>query len=157
MFENIGWAKIFVIVVAALFILGPERLPEAARWLGKAITQVRDYATGAREHLQREFGPELRTLQNDLQQPLAELRRLRNVDPRTALTRTLFPEDEASTPNRYPYRYGRTDGPAAAESPSTARAPHPRTAAAPAAPVVESGWRAGEAPSPPPAIDPDAT
>ena len=51
MFESVGWGEILVLVVAGLFILGPERLPSAAAWLGKTMRQVREYATGARDQL----------------------------------------------------------------------------------------------------------
>ena len=51
MFDSVGWGEILVLVVAGLFILGPERRPSAAAWLGRAIRQVRQYATGAREQL----------------------------------------------------------------------------------------------------------
>ncbi|MDN5917724.1 MAG: Sec-independent protein translocase protein TatB [Pseudonocardia sp.] len=97
MFENIGWPEILVLVVAGLFILGPERLPEAAAWVGKTIRQVRDYATGARDHLKKEMGPEF----DQLQQPLNDLRSLRNLNPRTAITRTLMGEDGPTKPNGY--------------------------------------------------------
>lgn len=93
MFENIGWAEILVLVVAGLFILGPERLPEAAAWLGKTIKQVRDYATGARDHLKKEMGPEF----DQLQQPINDLRSLRSFNPRTAITRSLFDGDDPRT------------------------------------------------------------
>ena len=53
MFDSIGWVEILIIVVAGLFILGPERLPSAAAWLGKTVRQVREYATGAREQLKQ--------------------------------------------------------------------------------------------------------
>ena len=97
MFENIGWAEILVLVVAGLFILGPERLPDAAKWVGKTIRQVRQYATGARDHLRNEMGPEF----DQLQQPLNDLRSLRNFNPRTAITRTLFSDDEPEKPNGF--------------------------------------------------------
>ena len=57
MFDSVGWGEILVLVVAGLFILGPERLPSAAAWLGQTIRQVRQYATGAREQLRNELGP----------------------------------------------------------------------------------------------------
>ena len=86
MFDSIGWGEIMVLVVAGLFILGPERLPAAAAWMGKAIRQVREYATGAREQLRGELGPEF----DELRKPLEELRGLRSFNPRTAVRRTLF-------------------------------------------------------------------
>ena len=86
MFDSIGWGEIIVLVVAGLFILGPERLPAAAAWVGKAVRQVREYATGAREQLRGELGPEF----DELRKPLEELRGLRSFNPRTAVRRTLF-------------------------------------------------------------------
>lgn len=86
MFDSVGWGEILVIVVAGLFILGPERLPSAAAWLGKTIRQVREYATGAQTKLRDEMGPEF----EELRKPLQDLQSLRNFNPRTAVRRTLF-------------------------------------------------------------------
>lgn len=86
MFDSVGWGEILVLVVAGLFILGPERLPGAAAWLGRTIRQVREYATGAREQLQKELGPEF----DELRKPLEDLRGLRDFNPRAAVKRTLF-------------------------------------------------------------------
>ncbi|UZJ23957.1 Sec-independent protein translocase protein TatB [Rhodococcus antarcticus] len=92
MFGNIGWAEIVVLLFAGLFILGPERLPGAAAWLGKTVKQVREYATGARQQLKDELGPEF----DDLRKPLADLQQLRGLNPRAALTKHLFDGDESS-------------------------------------------------------------
>jgi sec-independent protein translocase protein TatB len=86
MFENIGWGEILVLIVAGLFILGPERLPGAAQWLGKSVRQVRDFATGARDQLKGELGPEY----DELRKPLEDLRSLRGMNPRTAITKHLL-------------------------------------------------------------------
>ena len=56
MFDSIGWSEILILVVAGLFILGPERLPSAAAWLGRSVRKVREYASGAREQLRSEMG-----------------------------------------------------------------------------------------------------
>ena len=130
MFESVGWGEILVLVVAGLFILGPERLPSAAAWLGKTMRQVREYATGARDQLRRELGPEF----DELRKPLEDLRGLRDFSPRNAVRRTLFEDDPEPPvkPNGY--------APSANGS----------TAAAPAQPAPLT---AGERPP----IDPDAT
>ena len=95
MFDSVGWGEILVLIVAGLFILGPERLPSAAAWVGRSIRQVRQYATGAREQLRNELGPEF----DELRKPLEELRGLRNFNPRTAATQALFgDEPEPSSP-----------------------------------------------------------
>lgn len=75
----------------ALFVLGPERLPTAAAWAGKAIRQIKAFATGANEQLRNELGPEFDQLREplaELRAPLQELRALR--DPRAAVMRHLF-------------------------------------------------------------------
>ncbi|MGH3436153.1 MAG: Sec-independent protein translocase protein TatB [Sciscionella sp.] len=86
MFNSIGWGEVLVLVVAGLFILGPERLPGAAAWLGRTVRQVREYATGAREQLRSEFGQEF----EELRKPLEDLRSLRDLDPRRALKQHLL-------------------------------------------------------------------
>jgi sec-independent protein translocase protein TatB len=125
-FDSIGWGEILVLVVAGLFIVGPERLPAAAAWTGKAIRQVRDFATGAREQLRGELGPEF----DELRKPLDELRGLRNFNPRTAVTRTLFDEPPGPQANG-----------------------HSTSSAAPSPPPVPERLAKNERPP----IDPDAT
>jgi sec-independent protein translocase protein TatB len=93
-FENVGWGEILVLLVAGLFILGPERLPEAAAWLGRTIRQVREFATGARDQLSRELGPEL----DEFRKPLQDLRGLRDFDPKRAVVRTLFNDEPPDLP-----------------------------------------------------------
>lgn len=49
---NLGWAEIAVIVVVALVVLGPDKLPGAARQVGNVIRQVRRISTGFQQELQ---------------------------------------------------------------------------------------------------------
>jgi sec-independent protein translocase protein TatB len=135
-FESVGWGEILVLVVAGLFILGPERLPAAAAWLGKTVKQVRDYAGGAREQLRRELGPEF----DELRKPLEDLRGLRDFSPRNAVRRTLFdPDPVVGDPPMKPNGFAPTT------NGSTATPPPPPVPPAPLTP--------GERPP----IDPDAT
>ncbi len=96
-FESVGWGEILVLIVAGLFILGPERLPGAAAWVGRSIRQVKEYATGARDQLRGELGPEF----DELRKPLEELRGLRNLNPRTMATNALFGDDQPVKPNGF--------------------------------------------------------
>ncbi|MEC3979719.1 Sec-independent protein translocase protein TatB [Amycolatopsis sp. H20-H5] len=89
MFDSVGWGEILVIIVAGLFILGPERLPEAAAWAAKSVRKVREFATGAKEQLREEMGPEF----EQLRKPLEDLRGLRNFDPKRVVTQHLFDGD----------------------------------------------------------------
>ncbi len=112
MFDSVGWGEILVLIVAGLFILGPERLPGAAAWVGRTVRQVKEYATGAREQLRGEFGPEF----DQLRKPLEELRSLRDLDPRNAVRRTLFDDPPVEKPN------GHAPGPNLSKSASPAPA-----------------------------------
>ncbi len=49
---NLGWAEIAVIVVVALVVLGPDKLPGAARQIGNVMRQVRKISTGFQQELQ---------------------------------------------------------------------------------------------------------
>lgn len=89
MFTNLSWDKLLVLLVAALFILGPDRLPEAAAWLGKAVRRVREFASTAQEQMRTELGSDY----DELRKPLADLQRLRGLDPRRAVARHLFDDD----------------------------------------------------------------
>jgi sec-independent protein translocase protein TatB len=130
-FDSVGWSEILVLVVAGLFILGPDRLPEAAAWLGRTIRQVKEYAAGARDQLRGEFGPEF----DELRKPLDELRGLRNLNPRSMVRRTLFEDDPPQKPNGF-------------APPPAGTAPRP-PAASPAPERL--------APDERPPLDPDAT
>jgi sec-independent protein translocase protein TatB len=83
---DIGWGDFLVLILAALFVLGPERLPGAASWLGRTVRQVREYVSGAQEQLRSEVGGDF----EEFRKPLQELRRLRNADPRSMITKHLL-------------------------------------------------------------------
>ncbi|MDN5750548.1 MAG: Sec-independent protein translocase protein TatB [Pseudonocardia sp.] len=143
MFDSVGWGEILILIVAGLFILGPERLPGAAAWLGQTIRQVKEYATGARDQLKGELGPEF----DELRKPLDELRSLRNFNPRTAATRALFDDDPAEKPNGYTPRTSTTAAPNMTKNGSSTPQVHPATGPEP--PSLAKNER--------PPIDPDAT
>jgi sec-independent protein translocase protein TatB len=58
-FSNIGITEIVVILLLALLVVGPERLPEMARRLAKTLRDIRQ----AYENLTKDLGPELMSLQ----------------------------------------------------------------------------------------------
>lgn len=83
--------KIFVLLVVALFVLGPERLPAAAAWVGQTLRRVNSFVGDAEQRLRDEVGPDY----DQIKQPLAELRKplqeLRTLsDPRGTLWRTFL-------------------------------------------------------------------
>lgn len=95
---DIGWPEMVILVVAALVILGPERLPGAIRWTTQSLRQVRDYASGATSQLRNDLGPEI----DDLRKPFEELNELRKpleglrgMTPRSMVTKHLFDGDDS--------------------------------------------------------------
>ena len=51
MFGGLTIDKFLVILVIAVFLLGPERIPHYAAQLGRLVRSVRDMADGAKERL----------------------------------------------------------------------------------------------------------
>lgn len=64
---DIGIPEFMVLAVAALFIFGPDRLPDIARQAARGIRTVRAMAQNARRELTKELGPEFEDFDiNDL-------------------------------------------------------------------------------------------
>lgn len=57
---GLGWPEILALVVIALLVFGPEKLPQAAQQAGRALRQLRNMANNARTDLQTHLGPEFR-------------------------------------------------------------------------------------------------
>ncbi|GII66545.1 hypothetical protein Skr01_66300 [Sphaerisporangium krabiense] len=55
---GLGWPEILALVVIALLVFGPEKLPQAAQQAGRMLRQVRQMANNARNDLQDNLGPE---------------------------------------------------------------------------------------------------
>ncbi|MRH91186.1 Sec-independent protein translocase subunit TatB [Nocardia sp. SYP-A9097] len=91
MFSNISWGELLILLVAALVILGPERLPGAVRWTTQSLRQVRDYASGATQQLKDELGPEF----DEIRKPLEQLNELRGMNPKTLVTKHLLNGDDS--------------------------------------------------------------
>jgi sec-independent protein translocase protein TatB len=98
---DIGMGELAVLVVAALFVFGPDRLPQVTAQAVRALRQLRGMATGAREQLTDAIGPELGDLDvlKDLKdlKDLSQLNQLRKLDPRSMITSALL-DDSAPAP-----------------------------------------------------------
>lgn len=54
---SLGPAEILVILVVALMVLGPKRLPEAGRQVGRAIAEVRKWSQGFQDEIRGAIDP----------------------------------------------------------------------------------------------------
>ena len=84
MFDSIGWGEIAVLALGALFIFGPERLPDLAKEAASGLKRVRAAITGVRAQVNESLGddlPELRDLD------------LRKYHPRTFIRSQLLDDE----------------------------------------------------------------
>jgi sec-independent protein translocase protein TatB len=105
-FENLGWGEIVVLLVLALFVFGPERLPSLAADAGRGLRKVRLYVKGMTEDLRTELGPELGDVD------------LASLNPRTLVARHLLADDEDDEPSRPVHPMQRASSPLAAGEPA---------------------------------------
>lgn len=73
----LGFSEIFLIVVLASMLLGPERLPQLIRQFAKTVAAWRAELDGAREEAEEALGVE--TLQEELAQVRRELAEIRSL------------------------------------------------------------------------------
>lgn len=52
---NVGTPELLVILLVALIVLGPDKLPDAARQIGRAVSQVRRMGSGFQAELRDAF------------------------------------------------------------------------------------------------------
>lgn len=57
-FGGLTFDKIFIVLLIALFILGPDKLPGYAQKLGEFVRSAKRMANGAKDRLRDEMGPE---------------------------------------------------------------------------------------------------
>lgn len=94
MFE-IGFSELVLILLVALVVLGPERLPQAAAKLGRVVGQARSMMRGFMAQLQAETAPlrEAADLRNVIQPELDSLKKDLNETAASAQPST--PRDDA--------------------------------------------------------------
>ena len=56
--SSLGPAEILVIIVVALIVLGPAKLPQAGRQVGKALAEIRKWTTDVKSEVKTAFDVE---------------------------------------------------------------------------------------------------
>jgi Tat protein translocase TatB subunit len=80
MLSKIGTGELIVIILVALFVVGPERLPKFAKSFGKAIANFKHYMNDFTKELSesnadiKEVSDELRKAKEDLSDTLKDAR-----------------------------------------------------------------------------------
>lgn len=87
---GVGLPELAVILVVAIVVFGPDRLPEFGRQAGRMVRHLRTFAQGAQDQLRKELGPEYADL------------KLTDLDPRQAIRRHILEamedDDEVAAP-----------------------------------------------------------
>lgn len=86
--------KLLLIGIIALFLIGPDRLPAYSAQLGRLIRQLRDMASGAKERMRDELGPDFDDMDWKKLDP-------RQYDPRRIIREALR-EDVSATSDPEP-------------------------------------------------------
>ena len=75
---GVGLPELGVILLVAVIVFGPDRLPEYARQAGRMVRQLRNFAQAAQRDLRSELGPEYADL------------KLTDLDPRVAIRKHIL-------------------------------------------------------------------
>ncbi|MGH3716295.1 MAG: hypothetical protein ACRDT4_22960 [Micromonosporaceae bacterium] len=79
MLDNLGWAEILGLLLVALFILGPERLPKVIGDVLRGLRKLRQMASNATSDLSRELGTDVQ---------------LEDLNPKTFLRKHVLSEED---------------------------------------------------------------
>lgn len=86
MFDSIGWGEIFVVILAGLIIIGPERLPGVIMDVRAALFAARRAINEAKDEL---YGEEF----DELRKPMSTVTEYAAMGPKRAIAKVLFDED----------------------------------------------------------------
>lgn len=74
MFGNIGFPELLVILVIALLIFGPKKLPEVGRSIGRALREFRKTSDEIKEKIEEEIqAEEFRSIKDDLKKDIKDI------------------------------------------------------------------------------------
>jgi sec-independent protein translocase protein TatB len=91
---GIGLPELLVIIVVAVIVFGPDRLPEFARQAGRLVRQVREFTNSARDDIRNELGPEFADFE------------LTDLDPRRAMRKYIQDAWDETDDDAAPVRPG---------------------------------------------------
>ena len=79
MFGNIGLPELLIILVIALLIFGPKKLPEVGKSLGRAIREFRRTSDEIKEKIEQEIqAEELKDIQEDIKKDIKEIKDIKD-------------------------------------------------------------------------------
>jgi sec-independent protein translocase protein TatB len=99
-FGSLGWLEIGALLVLALLIFGPDKLPTVARDAARMLKELRAMAQGARTQIKSELGPEFADFDLDTLNPKTFVRKhlLDDEDPFAGLNEAGIPANPVDSP-----------------------------------------------------------
>lgn len=92
MFGSLGWPEMLTLLVVALLIFGPDKLPSVVKDAAGMLRTVRNMAKDARSQLKTELGPEFSDFDLD------------SLNPRSFVRKNLFDDDDQPQARATPQR-----------------------------------------------------
>jgi sec-independent protein translocase protein TatB len=90
---DIGIPELMVLALVALFVFGPDRLPDVAKQAAQLVKQLRTTVTQAKSQLAEELGPEFKDID------------LRDLSPRALVQKHILDDlDDDETPQKPGHR-----------------------------------------------------
>lgn len=86
MFGSLGWPEMLTLLVVALLVFGPDKLPAVAKDAAQMLRTVRGLAKDARKQIKTELGPEFSDFDMD------------SLNPRSFVRKNLFSDDDDDDP-----------------------------------------------------------
>ncbi|TPQ16060.1 sec-independent translocase [Streptomyces sporangiiformans] len=81
MFNDIGPLELVTLVVLAVLVFGPEKLPKMIQDVSRTIRKIRDFSESAKEDIRQELGPEFKDFEFE------------DLNPKTFIRKQLDNED----------------------------------------------------------------
>jgi Tat protein translocase TatB subunit len=147
---NIGTPELLLVLVIAMVVVGPERLPELARWIGRGMRELRKVQDDVKDMVQTGMGDDFAEAANEVKGAVTEMRKSASEMKRAAgLTATAAGQPhKARTPTTPVVRPDEdAEGPAAGPAPVRENAPEtPKTEAPKTESAVENAKPADSEP-----------
>ena len=101
---NLSGGEIIVILVLALIVIGPEKLPDAVRKVGRAYAEIRKLSAGFQSELHENLGEPLRAVQDTVSMMRSDFQSVVNsvagaLDPTTGTPSASDDKVSASPPS----------------------------------------------------------
>lgn len=81
MFNDIGTFELVTLIILAVLVFGPEKLPKVIQDVTRTIRKIREFSEGAKQDIRQELGPEFKDFEFE------------DLNPKTFIRKQLDNED----------------------------------------------------------------